>query len=109
MRERRKKAQEAARLEKREKAQEAARQYARNMAQIKQNNIRMRELEAQSARDAIEASKSRAESMRKEIQYLDAATKVLALSGWGPGVNPGNMDKLEEIDGVDDTDDTDSE
>jgi hypothetical protein len=67
----------------------------------------MRELKAQMARDAIEASKSRAESMWKEIQYLDAAAKVLEESGWGPGVNPGNTDEV--IDGADDADDTDTD
>ncbi len=101
---------QAARKKARDKAKNKARQVAKNIAQIEKNTIRMREIEAQMARDAIKASKSRAESMRKEIQYLDAAAEVLALSGWGPGVNHGNTGKLEEIDGVDDTDtDTDSE
>jgi hypothetical protein len=110
MRERRKKAREATRREKQKKAQEAARQYAQNMATIAKNNIRLRELEAIMDRNAIEASEARIASALIMIEHDRAAAKVLALSGWGPGVNPVNTNKLEEIDGADDTDtDTDED
>jgi hypothetical protein len=102
--------------ERRKKAQKAARQYARNMATIAMNNIRMRELKAIMARDAIEASEARTASALEIIKRLDAAINVLASSGWGLGVNPGNTDEDEDTDedtdegedeDEDDTDDTD--